>query len=369
VSLANLASSAIANAQQFRQIQAAEARYLGLFEDSIDPIILTDVEGRIVEANRRAVELLGYGRDELAAMHVGDLHAPGSTLPDLRQSRPFQEGEVRVFTSRIIPRNNNLIPVEVHAKSIVTSSQELLQWIHHDISEQLELQALREDLMAMLLHDLQNPLGNIIASLELIGYELNPSENEHLATMLDIAKRSSERLRVLIRSLLDVSRLEAGEAIAERRPVHLPRLVEEAAEFVQPSLLRRRLTLRLKLEPDLPAVYVDEDMIRRVLTNLMDNATKFSEDGKGITVEASSLFEETRLLVSVSDQGPGIPDEYRQLIFDKFQRLPGKDARKGMGLGLAFCRLAVEAHGGRIWVTDAPGGGAKFNFTLPTTGQ
>lgn len=104
-------------------------------------------------------------------------------------------------------------------------------------------------------------------------------------------------------------------------------------------------------------------MISRVLLNLFDNALKYSADGETVAVEAH-VIGDGMIHVTVSDRGAGIPREFREVIFDKFRRIRN-DTSKGLGLGLAFCRLAVEAHGGRIWVDDAPGGGARFNLTLP----
>ncbi len=111
-------------------------------------------------------------------------------------------------------------------------------------------------------------------------------------------------------------------------------------------------------------------MIRRVVINLVDNAIKHSPDSQKITVVARRCENDRgALLLAVQDQGNGIPLEYRNSIFEKFERIKTKSSSKGLGLGLAFCRLAVEAHGGRIWVDDAPGGEASFNLLLPVVGE
>jgi signal transduction histidine kinase len=116
---------------------------------------------------------------------------------------------------------------------------------------------------------------------------------------------------------------------------------------------------------DLPGVWVDEDMLRRVLTNLLENAVKYTPTGSKIYLGARQDGE--MVLMWVQDTGPGIPPDERERIFDKFTRLHGSGGPKGLGLGLAFCRLAVEAHGGQIWVEDGPEIGACFKFTLPTS--
>jgi two-component system, NtrC family, sensor histidine kinase KinB len=364
VNLANIASSAIANAQQFAQTQAAEARYVNLFQDSIDPIILTNTSGQIVEANRRAMAFFGYDREELLARCIGDLLNSETGLPHV-ESMPATG--VKEFVSEALPKDGSPISVEVHAKRTQFGPNELLQWIYHDISKQIELEQMREDLIAMLFHDLQSPLGNVISSLELMKYEMPPNSDPALHSMLDIAARSSNRLQTLIRSLLDINRLEAGHPVSDLRRVTVEHLVKDVWDIEEPNFERRRVDLNCDIEVDLPAICVEEDMIRRVLVNLVDNALKYSDENDTITVAAQHGWDhdENKVLVSISDQGVGIPQQYRKSIFEKFQRVNSSAASQGLGLGLAFCRLAVEAHGGRIWVDESPSGGARFNLTLP----
>jgi NtrC-family two-component system sensor histidine kinase KinB len=127
--------------------------------------------------------------------------------------------------------------------------------------------------------------------------------------------------------------------------------------------LAKRQTIEVQVAPDLPAVSVDRDLILRVLTNLLDNAVKFTLKEGHITLSVERMRYE--MLFIVSDTGIGIPPEFRQRIFDRFLRLENADGVKGTGLGLAFCKLALEAHGGRIWVESEVGEGSHFKFTLP----
>ncbi len=367
--LANLASIALLNARQYERTQFAESRYLGLFEDSVNPILLTNEAGHIVEANRRAEAFLGFRHGEMVGQPILDLHVAAE---DGQPSTEFDlatvdEAGVQVFNTRVRRNGDPPVPVEVYVKRTKLRGHSLLQWIYRDISQEVELDKMREDLTAMLVHDLQSPLGNVISSLEILRNEL--PANKTIDAILDISLRSSNRLQVLIRSLLDLNHLEAGHPVKNPEFTDLESLIADAADTVRPTMKRRQLRLHqmLPADPPLLPVYGDQDMIRRVIINLLDNAVKYSPDDAAITIAVQPVSKDgDRLLVSISDQGRGIPPEFRTVIFQKFRRLQEQDAPKGIGLGLAFCRLAVEAHGGRIWVDDAPEGGARFNFTLPT---
>lgn len=361
VNLANIASSAIANAQQYTRTLEAEARYTSLFQDSIDSIIITELSGKILEANRRAFAFLGYSEADLLAKHISDLYPPEMSLPKIER---MGSNSIRVFNSQLIAQNGRRIHVEVYAKRTSYGIDEFIQWIFHDISQQIELEEMRKDLQAMLFHDLQSPLGNVISSLELLTYEIPDDSSPAMLEMLDIAIRSSSRLQTLIRSLLDINQLEAGHPITEQNQTKLNLLVKDVWDTIRPSYEKRNIPFVQNIPPDLPDVFVEEDMIRRVLVNLLDNAVKYSPESQEITLSAAP-YENHMVLVSVSDQGEGIPVPLRKTIFEKFRRIKTETYSKGLGLGLAFCRLTIEAHGGQIWVDDAPGGGARFNFTLP----
>ena len=340
---------------------------MNLFQDSVDPIILTDLSGRIVEANRHAAEFFGYGRGDLLSKNIRDLHHSETNIPEAAE---ISTDLITRFLGTAVTNDQKTIHVEVYVKRTMFADSELLQWIDHDISQQVELEKMRQDLTAMLFHDLQSPLGNVISSLELMQYEIT---DPLLMSMLDIAMRSSQRLQTLVRSLLDINQLEAGHPIRTLNEVDVATLFDYVWEVEEPNFDRRGIEYIRDVDPSLPNLYVDEDMIRRVLINLIDNAIKHSQKSQAITVvarhDSNGAGGADRLLLAVQDQGVGIPKEFRHAIFEKFQRVKTSTNAKGLGLGLAFCRLAVEAHGGRIWVDDAPGGGASFNFLLPTVPQ
>lgn len=359
--IARLAGSAIFHAQLFEQTQAARQRYASLFEDSIDTILISELDGQITDANRRAESFLGYSHDELIGKTIFELHAPDRERLPAKLDQ-IETVEAISYDSTAFNRIGRRLPVEVHVKRIRIGAVSFLQWILRDISERLELAELRTDLTSMIFHDLRSPIGNIISSLEVLQATLN-SDDETTQSVLSIAMRSSRRASRLVESLLDLDRLETNRAVLNMSQASIGALVAEAVEEVHPTAEAKGQLLRMELPPRLPTLEIDVDMIRRVLINLLENAIKYTRSGDQITVSTSSRGGQ--LVVSVADSGPGIPEDDLDKIFDKFTRVTKDDRPKGLGLGLAFCRLAVEAHGGEIWVESAEGEGSTFSFSLP----
>ncbi|MEW6566685.1 MAG: GAF domain-containing protein [Chloroflexota bacterium] len=360
--IAGLAGTAIAHAQLFAETQAARLRYAGLFEDSIDPILLSDLEGVISEANHRAQAFLGYSREQLLGRSVLSLHVPDNPdrLPE--SFRALAAGETLSYSARATHSQGQPIPIEVYIKRIDLEGLPSLQWIVRDISERLALDELRADLTSMIFHDLRSPLGNIISSLEVLQSTL-PKEDEAGRSVLSIALRSSRRLLRLVESLLDIGRLETGQAVLHKTQSSMGAVIVEAVEEVLPVAEAKGHIIQYDLEAELPPVMLDVDMIRRVLINLLENAIKYTRSEGQIVVSARR--EQSHLLVGVKDNGPGIAPQDQQRIFERFARLRRSSPTKGLGLGLAFCRLAVGAHDGQIWVESELGKGSVFYFTLP----
>jgi len=230
-----------------------------------------------------------------------------------------------------------------------------------------ELLRLREELADTIVHDLRNPLGVISAGLALLKRSLSGrAEPEYIAAVTDMMERSARRMQRLVETLLDIARLDEEEMALRPMPLDLGDLVREVITEEQPLAQEADLALENRLPADLPPVLADRDVLQRVLVNLLDNALKFTPGGGRVWVGAQA--GEGVVRVEVVDTGPGIPPQERERVFEKFTQVKGRrGARRGSGLGLAFCRMAVEAHGGRIWVEDGPGGaGSRFVFTLPS---
>jgi PAS domain S-box-containing protein len=362
-SLASLAGTAIAQARRVAEIQAAEHRFMGLFEDSLDPILISDLDGNVTDANRQAAAFFGWPRAELVGRRIPQLHRTGTAALGAGRYAPLLAGQPISYQARLLTRAGAVVPVEVHGKLIERGGQQFVQWVHHDLSERLALEELRNDLMSMIVHDLRSPLGNILSSLDLMQGALHAGDQPLLASLFSIALRAATRLSRLVDSLLDLRRLEAGEGLLNRAPADLGQVLDEALEAVQPMAAAKGLSLRRAAGPALPVLPLDAELVRRVVVNLLDNAVKYTPPAGAITLSAAIAPQQ--VIISVRDTGPGVPTEDQDRIFDKFARVHRQAAPKGLGLGLAFCKLAVEAHGGRIWVDSGPDGGATFQFTLP----
>jgi NtrC-family two-component system sensor histidine kinase KinB len=359
--IGGLAGTAIRHAQLFEEVQLAHGRYRQLFEDSIDPIFISDWDGKILEANQEAIQLSGYSKSELLSMQIYHFCQVDWKVVGINY-KELTGGDQRVFDSYLQPKLGPSLPIEVHVHAVNIFNQDGLQWIMRDITELKKLERLREDLASMIYHDLRSPLANVVSGLDLIRTMV--PEDLGVDSVIQISERSLNRVQRLISSLLDTSRLQAGQKITSMVPVVIQELVAEAVEVVQPAADAIDFVFQVN-GPEKPIeLMVDADMIRRVLINLMENALKYSAEGH--TIQINMAEKDRYLFVSVKDQGRGIPPEDLQHIFDRYTRSnqTSKNAR-GLGLGLAFCKLAIEGHGGEIWVESVLGKGSTFTFKLP----
>ncbi len=362
--IGGLAGSAIRHAQLFEALQAAHQRYHELFEGSINSIVITDLQGQIIEANKETANLSHYSKDVLPTLTIDTLHEINTSVLGENFEKTL-DGETLSYESILHTRSGTEVPVTVLVQLVQIEGKSFLQWVFRDDTERKELDKLREDLLSMIYHDLRSPLANVVSSLDVLNNMLDFQDNPAMQSLFDIAVRSAERIQRLTKSLLDINRLEANRPVANKQPTSPFVLLKESIAAVTPVIKNKKQRVVFDVPSDIPLVYVNADMIQRVLINLIENAIKYSPPEGTIKVGARKTNGWVRFWIE--DSGPGVPKEKRNSIFDKYTRLHGRDGPSGYGLGLAFCRLAVEGHGGKIWVEDAPGGGSHFTFTIPAT--
>ena len=230
-----------------------------------------------------------------------------------------------------------------------------------------ELERLRDDLTNMIVHDLRTPLTSLLSGLQTV--PLVGDMNEIQAEIIDIAVDGGQTLLGMINDLLDVEKMEQESVPLDKVPLTAAGLIGRASAQVAMLAKANGLTLAEEAPLDLPPFPGDEDKLRRTLVNLLGNAIKFTPAGGTIT--ASAQASDAALLFSIRDTGEGIPPEAFDRVFEKFGQVESRKAGRKMstGLGLTFCKLAVEAHGGCIWVESRPGQGSAFFFTVPRASE
>ncbi|MFH1463188.1 MAG: response regulator [Pseudomonadota bacterium] len=313
-------------------------------------ILMPDMDGyQTCQALKQLV-----GLDDLPVIFLSTLDAP------LDKVRAFEIGAVDYIPK---PFQFEEVRARIDTHLGIARLQRDLQRRNMEL---LRLEAQRDDLVHMLVHDMRSPLTSVQLFLEAVGVEVAHAMDPETAKDLALATAGCRSLTRMIDDILDVSRLEQGATPLEWQPCAVRALLDQALEPIA-ALLRGHHVL-VEAPDDLPVLWCDAGLIRRVVANLATNAARFSCAGGAITVRA--VAGPAALRVEVSDQGQGVPEGYHEIIFEKFGQVPARErgARRSPGLGLAFCRLAVEAHAGAIGVESSLGLGSTFWFSLPWQG-
>ncbi len=356
--VAELASNALSNIQlaNHNAENIFDTRYHAIFEHTPVPVVLTDSAGLIVDANHKACEYLGFRRVVLRGIPLQDVNIVTQTeISEIN-------AEEQYFPTHTYDIDGNAIPTLIRARQIQLDGDTYIEWILQDMSVQMELEQLRRDLTAMVYHDLRGPMGSIHMAIIKLAELLQGHDNPAVLKILQLGLRSTQQVSRLVEALLDIQRLESGSTILNKQAGEVHVFLTDAFQLVMPIAEHAGINVDFDISR-LPIVHVDVDMITRVVINLMENAIKYTPSGSRVTLKARQLEDAVQIIVS--DTGPGIPADMLDSIFNKFSRVKYQDAPKGVGLGLAFCRLAVEAHGGKIRVESDGKSGSDFIFTLP----
>ena len=226
------------------------------------------------------------------------------------------------------------------------------------------LERLKDDLMKMIVHDLKSPLTAMLATLEMaVDGDFGPLSEDQGRLLSDAYQRGGDALQ-LIDDLLELTRLEESHMALNLEELNAAALLEEIAESWGVRVERRGASLEVQSDARL-TIRADAHLLQRIFANLIGNALRHAGKGIRIRLAADAVPDERAVKFTVADDGIGIPPAYHDLIFRKFNSLQRPGGPSGSGLGLAFCKLAVEAHGGRIWVESREGQGTAFHFVIP----
>jgi signal transduction histidine kinase len=261
------------------------------------------------------------------------------------------------------PHNRQILSARVRSLLRLKAATDALEDSYRKLRE---LEKVRDDLMKMIVHDLKTPLTSVLAALEMVMDGDYGAVTDGQRRALGDAEAKAEDLLALIGDLLEVARIEETTLSLDLSPLAPAAFVHEVVHEWKLRFEQEGAVAHEDVADDAPVFQADRSMLKRVFGNLIQNALTHTAEPARITVAARREGDD-RILFTVADNGPGIPREYHEVIFHKFERvkMPQMPRTRSSGLGLAFCKLAVEAHGGRIWVQSEEGKGSQFHIVLP----
>ena len=344
-------------------------------------LVAIDANQKVNLINKQGCEILGCPEEEIVGKNWFDNFVPervrDETVAIFDRLMAGEIDGVEYFENPVLTKSGGETLIAWHntvltdergdITGVLASGQDITvrQLLWKKMVEYEELTKLKSDLLSMVSHELRTPLAIIKGySTMLVDYARRLSTEEREEHLVSIDK-ATDRLTELVDHLLDMSRMDAGLLKLERMSTSISKVIEQAAAEAQLRAPEHNIVVHIR--DRLPTVNIDAKRIRQVLDNLIDNACKYSEEGTEVAISARQEGQE--LVVSVADQGAGIPAEDLERVFDRMyraeQRLTPKAEGLGLGLGLSICKGLVEAHSGRIWVESEPGKGSTFYFALP----
>ena len=354
------------------QADATAGRLRSILEATGEAIIMLDVRGVCVVANRLVGEVLGLPAEQVIGRSVHDLRSLARQLyagGDVLEWEPGPGGgppiDLRTATVESAGQRHRVFhefsaPVQNDEGRVIGRI-----FVYRDVTKETEVDRMKSEFIATVSHELRTPMTSIKGSLGLvlggIAGELAPEVRE----LLTIAMNNTDRLIRLINDILDISRIEAGKMEIKRTPMTPSDVVHRAMRELGAYAEQREIRVISVIPEEMPRALGDPDRLHQVLTNLLSNAIKFSEPGNPVTITGG--YNAREIWIRVEDCGPGIPKEHQAAVFEKFHRLDNTPTRRtgGTGLGLAICKAIVSEHGGAIWVESEVGVGAAFTFTIP----
>ena len=347
-----------------QQLIAEKKKSETIVESIADPVIVTDGGEKILMMNQAAAGFLQvdngswYGKSLRAVLRDERWADSFKTVPEASDaSEPIFSFERGGATLYFRPRRAKIVDEAGAVQGVVT----LLQ----DVTRFKNLDRMKSEFIATVSHEFRTPLTSLTMGIDILSKQVLGGINERQKELLVAAKDDCERLRKFVKELLDLSKLESGKSEVKRETINLEQLLEHVLKPFRLPLEEKGIHLTLDLSPEVPEFRGDTQQLTWVMTNLVSNALKFTENDGSVTISARRKGE--TMEVSVADTGRGIPAQALESIFDKFVQLKGiKETTPGsVGLGLAIAREVVEAHGGKIWVNSQVGKGSTFSFSLP----
>ncbi|MBA3855759.1 MAG: hypothetical protein C0507_02505 [Cyanobacteria bacterium PR.3.49] len=349
-----------------QELQAAARKERALLDNVRDLICSIDRTGKFVEVNQASFLLLGYKPDELLGSHLIDFLGGNDVSEVLAYFDKIQSASEKGTASApletvLVHKNGTVIDVTCSAQ--FAAEENLSFCVFHDITERRQAERMKQEVVAMVTHDLRTPLGTVNNVFDFLNQgqlgELTDKGKKFVGSGL----RNTERMMSLINDLLDIEKIKSGNYEIACDDVPVSALFKGCIDLH--STLAAAQGIELSAADCQAHVWGDQDKLLRLLSNLVANALKFTPHGGKVSLLASESNGSVQ--ISVQDTGPGIPKDKLASIFERFHQIEGEHKAGGSGLGLAICKLIAEVHDGRIWVESEPGKGSEFIVSLPAS--
>ncbi len=355
------------------ELSEDRAQLLAVLTSMVEGVMVLDYRGHVLQINPALERMFGISRVEARGRPCAELfrHQQLNDLVTtiLRSPAPYED-EI------VLPLTGRCLQIEASPAGGERESEACIVLVFHDITELRRLEKIRKDFVANVSHELRTPLTSIKGYVEALldGAKDDPGAS---TKFLEIILKQSDRLNLIIDDLLELSKIESGRVSLKEEPLELRSVVDRTLSMIKPIADKKRHRLVTSVDPSLPSVAGDEGRLVQVLTNLLDNAIKYTPEGGTITVGATlapSIGNAEppagAIELNVTDTGIGIPEEDRPRVFERFYRVDKARSRElgGTGLGLAIVKHIVEGHGGQVWVEANHPQGSRFVVRLPVSG-
>lgn len=361
------------------ELEEKEKRYINLFNQANDPILVHDRDGKIIDVNKRSVELTGYSRDELLLMNILDLKPKWKSTFEQKGLPVIIEKGSASFETEIMKKNGTIIEVEISANMVNFPKEGMVQAVARDITERKrteqtliiakemaeEANRVKSEFLANMNHEIRTPMNGIVGILGLLSdTDLDNEQREYLSLL----QESTGGLLRLVNDLFRFSKIESGNMIVEKALMSLQQVISACMDFYKPQAKLKGLDLTWHADSNIPECLVgDPEIIRQMILNLVGNAIKFTEKGcVNFRADVESIKGKDILLhFKVEDTGIGIPEGKMNIIFREFTQADGSLTRKygGTGIGLSICSQLVKMLEGELWAQSEEGKGSTFHFT------
>ncbi len=355
--------------ERTRELRKSEAKALAIMDGVVNAIVVIDSNGIMLKYNRAAEKMFGYSEDEVLGRNVNMLMPEPYHTEHDQYLKNFKETGVKkiIGTGREVfarCKNGNELPIYLGVTDVKTENERVFVGVMIDLSERYKLDRIKSEFVSTVSHELRTPLTAINGALRLVLGGALGHVPEKMQEVLEVAQRNTDRQLFMVNDLLDFQKLESGCMDFKYEPLDISELVQNAVVMNHSYAEQFGVRLAHAVMEKGVMVYVDPNRLGQVLTNFISNAIKFSPKGDVVTLQMAVKDDVVR--VEVVDQGPGIPEDFRDRIFNRFAQADGSNTRKvsGTGLGLAISKMIIEEMKGSIGYESEEGKGSRFYFEL-----